>query len=173
MNVDTLLTRAYSGLKKNTKYKSPGVMPPFAASVWTPNIKADCSGFVDWCLRFSPTRKVNHPLYIKVNGGWFETSGIWNDGMKDTGFFSRTKAPRIGGMLVYPDYRGSDGKMHDGHIGIICKVNGKDGVAGVDEIIHCSLGSSNNLGDAIQITKPTPWLNHSDSIAVWFEGLDA
>lgn len=76
MDVNTLLTRAASGLGKKTKYKSPGRMPPFAASTWSANIEADCSGFVDWCLRFSQSRKVDHPLYKRVNGGWFETTAI-------------------------------------------------------------------------------------------------
>lgn len=171
MDVNILLTRALSGLGKNTKYKSPGKMPPFSASSWSPNIVADCSGFIDWCLRFSPSRQVDHPLYKKVNGGWFETTAIHKDGLSDSGFFSKLENPKIGAMLVYPDFRGNDGRMHDGHIGIINEVNGGSGVSGVKKVIHCSLGNSNNLGDAIQVTGPDPWLRHSNSIVVWFEGL--
>lgn len=170
------MTRAFSGLNKNTEYKSPGVMPSFGASSWSPNIKADCSGFVDWCLRFSPDRKVHHPLYNRVNGdhntdyGWFETTAIHRDGIESVGFFSKLETPKVGALLVYPDYRGSDGRNHDGHIGIITRVNG-NGIKGVEKIIHCSLGSWNRLGDAIQVTGPEPWLLHSNSIIVWLEGL--
>lgn len=170
MDVNTLLNRAASALDKNTTYRSPGRMPSFAASTWSPNIEADCSGFVDWCLRFSPNRQVNHPLYRRVNGGWFETTAIHRDGLESVGFFSQLETPRVGAMLVYPDYRGRDGRMHDGHIGIISEVRG-NGVEGVEKIIHCSLGSSNRLGDAVQETGPDPWLLHSNSIIVWFEGL--
>ena len=101
MNVNTLLTRAFSGLDKKTEYKSPGVMPPFGASSWLPNIKADCSGFVDWCLRFSPNRKVNHPLYVRVNGGWFETSAIHRDGLESVGFFTKLENPQLFGGGIF------------------------------------------------------------------------
>jgi hypothetical protein len=81
MDVDTVISRALSGLGKKTVYKSPGKMPPFTANEWPLGAENDCSGFLCWCLRFSKNRKIDHPLYKKVNGGYFETTGIHADGL--------------------------------------------------------------------------------------------
>lgn len=169
MNVDTVLTRAYSALGKKTIYKSPGAMPSLVASTWPESkVKIDCSGFVAWCLRFR--RRLDHPLYNRVNGGWFETTGIHADGMASTGFFTKLADPLPGALLVYPDYVGRDNNHHNGHIGIVTEVNGP-GIKGVSRIIHCSLSAYRNLKDAIQITSPDPWLSHDSSIIVWLDGL--
>ena len=87
MNADTIITRALSGIGKKTIYSSPGKMPSLAASEWPMNAENDCSGFLCWAFRFSKNRKVDHPLYKKVNGGYFETTGIHADGLHSTGFF--------------------------------------------------------------------------------------
>lgn len=171
MKASTVITRAMSGLGKSTIYKSPGKMPSFDASVWPSQAQNDCSGFVDWCLRFSPNRKVEHPLYIKINGGWFETTAIHADGMASVGYFSQIEIAKPGAMLVYPDYVGNDGKNHDGHIGIVLEANGK-GIKGVTKVIHCSLGASKSKGDAIQATGSEIWQGHKTSIIVWFDGLE-
>ncbi len=170
MNISTLITRAQSGLGKETGYKSPGKMPSFDAPSWPAKAQNDCSGYIDWCLRFSANRKVDHPLYKKVNGGWFECTGIHSDGLANTGFFTQLESARPGAMLVYPDFIGSDGKSHDGHIGIVLAANGK-GVKGVSKIIHCSLGNWSKFGDAIQVTGSEPWQAHANAIIVWFDGL--
>ncbi|MDB5984275.1 MAG: hypothetical protein JWQ69_5290 [Pseudomonas sp.] len=73
--------------------------------------------------------------------------------------------------MVYPDYIGKDKKRHDGHIGIVVDVNGM-GISGVKKIIHCSLGASTKLGDAIQVTDASIWTNHADSIIVWLDGME-
>ncbi len=171
MNVSTALARAQSGLGKTTTYASPGKMPSFAANTWPQGAANDCSGFVSWVLRFSQSRKVDHPLYRKVNGGWFETTAIHRDGMEATGFFQRIDTAEPGALLVYPDYVGKDGKSHDGHIGIVLEASGK-GIAGVKKVIHCSLGNFKTHRDAIQITDAKPWLAHKESIVVWMEGLE-
>ena len=171
MKVSTFVTRAMSGIDKKTIYKSPGKMPSFEASAWPENAQNDCSGFVDWCLRFSPNRKVNHPLYNKINGGWFETTAIHADGLSSVGYFSQIDAAKPGAMLVYPDYVGSDGKNRDGHIGIVLEATGK-GIEGVTKIIHCSLGSYKKHNDAILITGSEIWQAHKSSIIVWFDGIE-
>lgn len=171
MQVSTFITRAMSGIDKKTSYKSPGKMPSFDASSWPERAKCDCSGFVDWCLRFSPNRKVDHPLYLKTNGGWFETTAIHADGLATVGYFSRIENAKPGAMLVYPDYVGPDKTKHDGHIGIVLEVNGK-GVSGVTRIIHCSLGAFNKKGDAIEVTDSSIWQRNKSSIIVWFDGLE-
>lgn len=170
MNVSILIERALSGLGKKTTYKSPGKMPSFNLSAWPKNAENDCSGFVDWCLQFSPNRKVDHPLYKKINGGWFETSAIHADGLSSVGYFSKLDIPKPGAMLVYPDYTNISGN-HDGHIGIVLETSGS-GVGGVTKIVHCSLGASVKLGDAVQVTDSQIWQSHSNSIIVWFEGLN-
>ena len=174
MDVKTLLARASSGLGKHTHYVSPGVLPPFAATSFPAHGKLDCSGFIYWCLRFEShpleSRVVNHPLYKKINGGWFETTAIHADGLQSTGYFSEVE-PRVGAMLVYADYRGSDGHNHDGHIGVISEIDeSKRGIDRVTRIIHCSLGGWNAHQDAVQETAPDPWRKHP-SIAVWYDGL--
>jgi hypothetical protein len=115
------------------------------------------------------SRIVTNPLYKKNNGGWFETTAIFADGKDATGYFKEVE-PVVGGFLVYADYRGADGKTHDGHIGIISEIDpGKSGIQRVKKIIHCSLGGWTGLNDAVQETGPDHWLGHP-SIAVWYEG---
>jgi len=165
MDVTTLVARAKSGLGKNTVYKSPGVTPPLDANTWPASgARCDCSGFLAWCLRIS--RKVNHPKYIAINGGWFETTGIHADVLGSWGYFEPQPKPIVGAFVVYPDKNG-----HDGHIGVISKVNGKAGVAGIDLVIHCSLGGYKSKGDAIQETAPGPWAARADSAIGWYTGI--
>ncbi|QDZ07270.1 hypothetical protein FPZ24_07085 [Sphingomonas panacisoli] len=176
MDVTTVLARASSGLGKHTVYKSPGHMPHFAATSFPDHGELDCSGFVYWCIRFASnppeSRMVDHPLYKKINGGWFETTAIHADGLTGTGYFHKVE-PVVGAFLVYPDYRGADGKRHDGHIGIITEIDPtKTGIARVTKIIHCSLGGWTQQHDAIQETGPDHWLKQASSIAVWYEGMD-
>jgi hypothetical protein len=109
MNVAVVLSRALSGVGKKTIYKSPGRMPSFASAAWPQGALNDCSGFVSWCLRFSESRKVDHPLYRRVNGGWFETTAIYQDGLESTGYFQKIDSPEPGALLVYPDYRDAGG----------------------------------------------------------------
>jgi len=170
MKASTVVTRAYSGLDKGTQYVSPGKMPSFDSNTWPLGSVNDCSGFVNWCLRFSQNRKVDHPLYKKVNGGWFETSAIYEDGLASTGYFSRIDEAIPGAFLVYPDYVSEDKKHHQGHIGVVIEANGA-GPSGVKKIIHCSLSASTNLNDAIQLTDASMWVNHTESIIVLFDGM--
>jgi hypothetical protein len=170
MNSETIVTRARSALGKKTRYESPGVMPDLAAAVWPgAGSHTDCSGFVAWCLRFE--RKIDHPFYKKVNGGWFETSGIYADGLASVGFFTEIDKPRPGALLVYPDYKSESGKNHDGHIGIVTQVAPQgSGITAVEKIVHCSLGGWNKLKDAVQETTPVAWLAKPKSIIVWLDG---
>lgn len=162
MHVDTLISRAKSGLNKHTRYQSPGTTPPLDAVTWPPSgAKIDCSGFMAWCLRVS--RKVNHPKYIQINGGWFETTAIHADVANSWGFFEQLSIPRVGAFLVYPDHDG-----HDGHIGVVTSVKGGSGINGVSSIIHCSLGAWNTHQDAIMETPPTPFLHQANSLIGWY-----
>ena len=171
MTVEVLLTRAVSALNRQTRYKSPGRMPAHAANTWPGHVEIDCSGYIAWCLRFAENRKVDHPLYRRVNGGWFETTAIHADGRSDLGFFAPLDNPRPGAMLVYPDRRGADGLMHDGHIGIVVESSGA-GIAGATRVIHCSLSQFSRSGDAVQITDASVWRRHEESLIVWFAGIE-
>jgi hypothetical protein len=170
MDASVVLSRAFSGMGKKTVYKSPGKMPPFAAVSWPAAAQNDCSGFVSWCLRFSQSRKVDHPLYRRVNGGWFETTAIYQDGIESTGYFHRIDDARPGALLVYPDYGDTAGDRHDGHVGIVVEAPGT-GIKGVTKVIHCSLGNFKRNHDAIDVTDASPWLSRKESIIVWLEGL--
>ncbi|MFA6964874.1 hypothetical protein [Bosea sp. (in: a-proteobacteria)] len=169
MNASTLILRAKSALEKDVKYKSPGKAPPIEATSW-PNspIATDCSGFLAWCLRIS--RKIDHPFYNRINGGWFETTAVHADGRASVGYCSQINKPRPGAMLVYPDYLGSDNRMHDGHMGLVVEVNGGSGIDGVTGIVHCSVGNDRN-GSAIQETGPGIWKAKANSIIVWWDGI--
>lgn len=168
MNTDTIIARALSGVGKKTIYSSPGKMPALAASEWPMNAANDCSGFLCWVLRFSKNRKIDHPLYKKVNGGYFETTGIHADGLHSTGFFTKIDDPIPGALLVYPDYKDVSGKRRDGHIGLVVESSGP-GVSGAIKVVHCSLGNYRTKKDAIQVTGPDAWLKHSSSIIVWLD----
>lgn len=166
MKLETLISRARSGLGKSTKYSSPGVMPPLSAVSWPESgAKCDCSGFLAWCLRIS--RAIDHPMYKKINGGWFETTGIHADVKSSWGYFDALKTPTIGSFLVYPDKNG-----HDGHIGLVSKINGGAGIAGVDSVIHCSSGGWRKHGDAIRETDASIWKGNSASLIGWFVGVE-
>jgi hypothetical protein len=167
MQVSTVIDRALSALAKGTVYSSPGRMPSFSAHTWPHKAKNDCSGYVSWCLRFSESRKVDHSLYRRVNGGWFETTAIHRDGEESTGYFSKQARPMPGSLLVYPDAGGNDG-----HIGLVLEAKGM-GIAGASKVIHCSAGNYRQHGDAIQITGPNAWLARKDSIIVWYDDLAA
>jgi hypothetical protein len=170
MDIETVIVRALSALDKGCKYESPGKMPSFDANTWPTGARCDCSGFVNWCFRLFPTRRVDHPLYHKVNGGWFETTGIHEDGMQTRGYFSRLIDPRPGALLVYPDHKGADGRHREGHIGLVLDAPAP-GIVGVREVIHCSLGNWRTKQDAIQVTDAGPWRANDRSIIVWFDDL--
>ncbi len=77
-------------------------------------------------------------------------------------------------MLVYPDYVGADQKKHDGHIGIVIESdegNGS-GVKAVTKIIHSSHAQWQSKKDAIQMTKPDKWLEHANSIIIWWDEME-
>ena len=172
MKAETIVARARSALGRKTRYESPGVSPDLAASSWpVSGAHTDCSGFVAWCMRMP--RAIDHPFYKKVNGGWFETSGIYADGLASVGFFTELDKPRVGSLLVYPDSKSASGKIHQGHIGIVSSVAPSgSGVTAVEKVIHCSAGGWKRSKDAIQETTPVAWLANPKSIIVWLDGTE-
>lgn len=172
MKAETIISRARSALGKKTRYDSPGVSPDLMASSWPESgARIDCSGFVAWCLR--RPRVVDHPFYKKTNGGWFETSGIYADGLASVGYFAELDKPRPGAMLVYPDYKSASGKNREGHIGIVTEVAPQgSGITAVLKVIHCSAGGWKKSKDAVQETTPVAWLANPKSIIVWLDGTE-
>lgn len=126
------------------------------------NNECDCSGFVCWALGIS--RKTDHPLYLKFNGGWINTDAMVHDARKSSGFFSGLDKPKAGCLIVFGKPPGA-GKV--GHVGIVTKV---DAAGKVKAVIHCSAGNAKK-GDAIQETAPIVF-DQPGTIHAWFDGLD-
>lgn len=160
----TVVDRALSAVDSDTAYTlEDKINPKLAAEHWPPSgMRTDCSSFVAWCLRLSS--KVPHPLYVKVNGGWFETRTVYEDGLRETGFFSKATQAQPGSLLVYGDH---DGKQ--GHMGIVVRADGP-GIAGVREVVHCSRGNFNKNGRAIQRTDAAVWMANAATIIVDYDG---
>ncbi|MEJ7612142.1 CHAP domain-containing protein [Candidatus Fervidibacteria bacterium JGI MDM2 SSWTFF-3-K9] len=163
MTVNELLKRARSALGKKVKYRlgAGGIDPksPTPASV---DNACDCSGFVCWCLGIS--RKTDHPLYVRFNGGWINTDAIVHDANSPTGFFRKIPEPKVGCLIVFPSKKP---RRPYGHVGIVTEVReGK-----VTKVIHCSSGNFRRHGDAIKETPPTVF-QVPDTIFVWFEGIE-
>ncbi len=117
-----------------------------------------------WCLRIS--RKVEHPKYHAINGGWFETTAIHADVINSWGYFEQLERPVIGAFLVYPDKNG-----HDGHIGLVTGVNGDNGIHGVTDVIHSSSSGWKKHGDAIRETNADIWKARPDSVIGFYTGV--
>lgn len=135
MVVDAVIARAQSAVGQGIRYRlgkggmNSGSPTPAAGG------GCDCSGFVAWCLGFS--RKLDEAFYRNFNGGWFETTAVWNDIGSSVGIFDEvTKRP--GAVIVYPDAEG-----HQGHIGVLIDAT---------HVAHCSKGNDTRTGDAIQVT---------------------
>lgn len=160
---DTVVSRALSAVGCDTVYDLGGAPPPLSAAAWpSRGARTDCSGYVAWCLRMS--RRVDHPLYRRINGGWFETSAVFADGSDKTGFFVKVAKAAPGDLLVYPD-RVRDGAVRQGHIGVVVDAAGA-GVAGVSRVAHCASSHFREHGDAVRVTGADAWRAREDSIIV-------
>lgn len=164
LNRATVVARALSGVGSSTTYTMKDMSSaPLEAERWPEKgMRIDCSGFIAWCLRMP--RRVRHPLYQKVNGGWFETTALYRDGMDQTGYFGKVDTARSGSLLVYPDRAGVEG-----HVGVVIEATG-DGIKGVVSVVHCSSGNFRKTGKAIQQTDAKPWRAREDAIIIDYEG---
>ena len=125
--------------------------------------RCDCSAFVCWCLKLNKRQSFN---WLKIiNGGWYNTAGIWWDAvMERTGFFNVVEKLEPGDIVVYPPhslvlYAIRQGFLVPdvnypkiGHVGIISAV--KDDEA--EKIVHCSSGNYrlSRFTDAVAETSP-------------------
>jgi cell wall-associated NlpC family hydrolase len=163
MTVTELLQRARSAIGHKVKYRlgAGGIDPnsPTPASI---DNACDCSGFVYWCLGIS--RKTDHPLYVRFNGGWINTDAIVHDANQPTGLFFPLDEPKVGCLWVFPSRRP---KRPYGHVGIVSAVrNGK-----VTKVIHCAASNFRRYGDAIRETPPTVF-QVPDALFVWYVGIE-
>jgi cell wall-associated NlpC family hydrolase len=134
--------------------------------------KCDCSGFAAWCIGVD--RFTQDPWYRTVNGGWLETSAIFRDlatplGIVDAWEWAKAQP---GMLLVWGDRKDGAGKVHQGHIGVVSRVDG----GGPTHVIHCSQGNFYGVGDAIQETSVLLFIQHEARLAKvgWIdEGLAA
>jgi hypothetical protein len=163
MLASVMLERARGCLNRETVYK----LGKGNFSNKNPQLEigkeCDCSGFVAFCMMFN--RKTDHPMYVKVNGGWFDTTAIHHDLENSQGFFDPLTTAKPGAIVVYPDANG-----HQGHIGIVVEASGS-GVKGITKVIHCSSGNFKSNGDAIRITPPAVFVARKDSLIGWYGGL--
>jgi hypothetical protein len=167
MNRATMIERALSQVDLGTKYAmGGGDLAPVDDSVRDAKGYSDCSAFVCWALGIP--RRSPFEWTRKLNGGWYNTSAIWWDAIKEASGYFRP-APRIepGVVLVYPaasllaragfsieGFAANDPAFKHppriGHCGIV--------VAGTSletaRVVHCSAGNFKRSGDAIQVTGP-------------------
>jgi hypothetical protein len=112
------------------------------------------------------SRKTNEAFYVRLNGGWIETTAVSKDIAAAAGIFEPLEKPEPGSVVVYGDYKGPDGRHHEGHIAIVAEVNGQKGKEGIAKIVHCSV-STDSAGDAIQETNPHIFVNNRNSVLGW------
>ena len=163
-SVARVLERARQILGKKIKYDlgAGGMLPTMASPANLKNA-CDCSGFVSWC--FGMSRKTEHPLYVKFNGGWINTDAMVHDAKKQTGFFRQLSSPKVGCIVVFP----GPPLRRIGHVGLVTEVDDTGTVA--TEVIHCSSGNFRNFGDAIRETSLGVF-QKPDTIFAWYEGVD-
>lgn len=112
------------------------------------------------------SRNTKEAFYVRHNGGWIETSAVAADISAATGIFEPLTVPKPGCVVVYGDHRDAAGVHHEGHIAIVTRVNGAAGVAGIEAIVHCSVGND-RTGDAIQETAPTLFAHNPNAMIGW------
>ena len=162
MTVNELVARARGQVGKKTVY-GLGRGTTLGDSPRDETGACDCSAFVCWCLDIRK-RQTQFAWLVKVNGGWFNTDGIWWDATKEsTGFFERIEKVRTGAIIVFPGKAtsGTPGPKI-GHIGIVTAVNDN----GTFRVVHCSSGNFKTTGDAIRET-PATVFTPSSTVLAW------
>lgn len=157
MTVDELLQRARAATKMPCTYKlgTGGFNPALPTPVQRGG--CDCTGFGAWLLWLP--RMVTHPLYVKLNGGWFETSAVWQDiSNYNTGYFTQC-VPMLGAVVVYPDRAGKQG-----HFGVVTGL--KRGLP--SKVVHCS--PRNKKGYQIEETSGEVF-DKPSAVYGWYAGL--
>jgi hypothetical protein len=126
----------------------------------------DCSGLILWCFGFNRERF----------DGEGSTNAIYADIMSRTGEFVRTLGPRVGGIVIYPNFKLPGGSEDSGHIALIKSVTRKDSCSGAPlwkpgdaggvaeelpfEAYDCSSTSWWTFGDAVRVSDYLKFLLH-------------
>jgi hypothetical protein len=162
MKVSGMLARARAALGYKTVYlPGQGGFDPAARDPRGAKGGCDCSGFVCWALGIG--RKTDHPLYVRLNGGWINTDAIVHDAGQPTGYFEPLEQPRRGCLLVFP----KPPTMSYGHVGIVTRVaRGR-----AAKVIHCSATNFRTAGDAMQETGPEVF-ERPGAIYAWYVGVE-
>jgi hypothetical protein len=151
MTASDFIARARSQIGQSTAY-GLGRGTTTGASPRDEIGACDCSAFVCWCLDIRK-HQPSFAWLVKLNGGWYNTDGMWWDAGKErTGFFERIAGPRQGAIVVFPS-RGLSKTTGPkiGHVGLVTRV----GADGSYRVVHCSAGNFRSTGDAIQETAST------------------
>ena len=146
-----LLARARSAMGHGCVYVlGKGGMNPESPTPWGEKIESDCSGFALWCAGL-------HRLL------WLDTTRlvmIARDLQRVVALVPWIEA-KSADFVIYPDRVGTDGKHHQGHMGIVAEA-----MRGPQRVIHCSAGNWSRTGDAIAETGPEVWTMNAGSIVV-------
>jgi hypothetical protein len=170
-----IIERARAQVNRGTSYiLGGGKSAPLGDNPRDENDGCDCSAFVCWVLGIDKAQP-GLAWLKRVNGGWYNTDGIWWDAaMERTGFFTKPDRAIVGDVIVYPsdwmvrkwwaDLQSSKKLLElprrkVGHVGIVSEVEilPSTGAAQmlssrVTKVIHCSAGNDRRTGDAIAET---------------------
>lgn len=167
MTAEELVQRARTMTALNAHYRlGGGKTAPAGDNPLDESGTCDCSAFVMWCLGIAKPSSL--AWLKKLNGGWYNTDGIFVDAVREpTGFFSRLDTPRPGAIVVYPSRAlAQDPKQPPiGHVGIVSEVAAQ----GITRVVHCSRGNDTQLGRAIAETTPGVFTKPPVSTVAWCE----
>jgi hypothetical protein len=175
VTVEELLRRAYraldAGKSKGGTYRlGGGRLTPTGDDPFDELATCDCSAFVCWCLGIAKAQPFD--WLRPINGGWFNTDGIWWDAMRErTGFFRPITETKMGSLLVFPSLslcraqkiKGRAGMPSVGHVGIITA-----DAQGKPLLLDCS---SRNDGIA-ERKVPDIMVSHPAVARVWCETVE-
>lgn len=166
MTPNEIVGRARSAVGRKTKYVlGGGKMTPVGEHPMDERGGCDCSAFVCWVLGINKHQE-GLAWLRRVNGGWYNTNGIWWDAVKErTGIFDCVPAsgPIPGDVIVYPGRIFGETGPAIGHVGIVSATQRpmtppRDWVQVVKTVIHCSGGNFRKFGDAVAETGPEVFL---------------
>jgi cell wall-associated NlpC family hydrolase len=163
MTRDQVVARARSAIGKGIVYElGSGGRDPWAPMPSGAGLACDCSGFAAWALGVDRYLR-NDELPDAPDYEWFETSNIVRDSREPGGIVSEVfwQDALPGDMLVWGDSRGSDGRKHQGHVGIVASL----GPTGPETVVHCSMGNWKKFGEAVRETEVTLFLNNHAVVA--------
>ena len=173
MTPEEVIARARSQIGLGTVYKlGGGKTVPSGSTCHDEFNGCDCSAFVCWVLKMRKYQGEEFWWLNKVNGGWYNTDGIWVDarGMAEdvgplyTGCFTEIDEPKPGCIAVYPaEWISKIAGPEIGHIGIVTEVTDFANW----KIIHCSSGNYRGFQDAIRETENNSFINKAALLFAW------